>query len=93
MELQTAEQSQASNYESTISELQLKTDKLKQFQQEVHSVKEYSSDLQTFVMTKHIEIELEKEKESLKHATQTGRLERVELKCDLNVSVVFMFYC
>ena len=86
-ELDDAEEKIRSKIENLLKQLSEKSKKIEGIQRDITAVKEYASDLQTFLGSKTIEEEVKKEEKYIMALSEDGCLQQLNLKCTIDKKI------
>jgi hypothetical protein len=74
--------------ENLLSELSKRSDTINEIQGTILALTEYASDLQTFLGSKSIEVEVEKQEKLMKSLSEDGSLNQVNIKCSIDYKIL-----
>jgi hypothetical protein len=74
--------------ENLLSELSKRSDTINEIQGTILALKEYSSDLQTFLGSKAIEVEVEKQEKFVESLSEDGSLKQLNIKCSIENKIL-----
>ena len=74
--------------ENLLSELSKRSDTINEIQGTILALKEYSSDLQTFLGSKAIEVEVEKQERFVESLSEDGSLKQLNIKCSIENKIL-----
>ena len=70
--------------ENLLTELSKRSDTINEIQGTILALKEYASDLQTFLGSKSIEVEVEKQEKFVESLSEDGSLKQLNIKCSID---------
>jgi hypothetical protein len=74
--------------ENLLSELSKRSDTIKEIQGTILALTEYASDLQTFLGSKSIEVEVEKQEKLMESLSEDGSLKQLNIKCSIDNKIL-----
>jgi DNA-binding beta-propeller fold protein YncE len=74
--------------ENLLTELSKRSDTTKEIQGTILALKEYASDLQTFLVSKSIEVEVEKQEKFVESLLENGSLKQHNIKCSIDNKIL-----
>ena len=74
--------------ENLLTELSKRSDKINEIQGTILALKEYASDLQTFLGSKSIEVEVEKQEKFVESLSEDGSLKQLNIKCSIDNNIL-----
>jgi hypothetical protein len=74
--------------ENLLTELSKRSDKINEIQGTILALKEYASDLQTFLGSKSIEVEVEKQERFVESLSEDGSLKQLNIKCSIDNKIL-----
>jgi DNA-binding beta-propeller fold protein YncE len=86
-ELDDAEDKIKSKIENLLKQLSEESKTIDGIQRDITAIKEYASDLQTFLGSKAIEEEVKKEEKYIMALSEDGCLQQLNLKCNINKQI------
>ena len=74
--------------ENLLSEISKRSDTMNEIQGTILALTEYASDLQTFLVSKSIEVEVEKQEKLMESLSEDGSLKQVNIKCSIDNKIL-----
>jgi hypothetical protein len=74
--------------ENLLTELSKRSDTINEIQGTILALTEYASDLQTFLGSKSIEVEVEKQEKLMESLSEDGSLKQVNIKCSIDNKIL-----
>jgi hypothetical protein len=74
--------------ENLLTELSKRSDAINEIQCTLLALKEYASDLQTFLGSKSIEVEVEKQEKFVESLSENGSLKQLNIKCSIDNKIL-----
>jgi hypothetical protein len=74
--------------ENILTELSKRTDTINEIQGTILALKEYASDLLTFLGSKSIEVEVEKQEKYVESLSEDGSLKQFNIKCSIDSKIL-----
>jgi hypothetical protein len=74
--------------ENLLSKLSKRSDTIKEIQGTILALTEYASDLQTFLGSKSIEVEVEKQEKLMESLSEDGSLKQLNIKCSIDNKIL-----
>jgi hypothetical protein len=74
--------------ENLLSVLSKRSDTINEIQDTILALTEYASDLQTFLGSKSIEVEVEKQEKLMESLSEDGSLKQVNIKCSIDNKIL-----
>jgi hypothetical protein len=74
--------------ENLLSELSKRSDTMNEIQGTILALTEYASDLQTFLVSKSIEVEVEKQEMLMESLSEDGSLKQLNIKCSIDNKIL-----
>jgi hypothetical protein len=74
--------------EQLLTELSKRSDTINEIQCTILALKEYASDLQTFLGSKSIEVEVEKQEKLMESLSENGSLKQLNIKCSIDNKIL-----
>ena len=74
--------------DNLLTELSKRSDTIKEIQGTILALKEYASDLQTFLGSKSIEVEVEKQEKFVESLSEDGSLKHLNIKCSIDNKIL-----
>jgi DNA-binding beta-propeller fold protein YncE len=74
--------------ENLLTELSKRSDTINEIQCTLLALKEYASDLQTFLGSKSIEVEVEKQEKFVESLSENGSLKQLNIKCSIDNKIL-----
>ena len=74
--------------ENLLTELSKRSDTINEIQGTILALKEYASDLQTFLGSKSIEVEVEKQAKFVESLSEDGSLKQLNIKCSIENKIL-----
>ena len=74
--------------ENLLTELSKRSDTINEIQGTILALKEYASDLQTFLGSKSIEVEVEKQAKFVESLSEDGSLKQLNIKCSIDNNIL-----
>jgi hypothetical protein len=74
--------------ENLLTELSKRSDTTKEIQGTILALKEYASDLQTFLGRKSIEVEVKKQERFVESLSENGSLKQHTIKCSIDNKIL-----
>jgi DNA-binding beta-propeller fold protein YncE len=71
-----------------LSDLSKRSDIINEIQGTILALKEYASDLQTFLGSKSIEVEVEKQEQFVESLSENGSLKQLNIKCSIDNTIL-----
>jgi hypothetical protein len=87
-ELVDVEENVKLQIENILTELSKRTDTINEIQGTILALKEYASDLQTFLRSKSIEVEVEKQEKFMESLSEDGSLKQLNIKCSIDNKIL-----
>ncbi|XP_071149184.1 E3 ubiquitin-protein ligase TRIM71-like [Mytilus edulis] len=79
------------NIQKLLSEVKVKEDLIAEYQNNLQSVKQHASDLQTFLVMRNIEVKVFENEQYLQSLVETNKLDPVDLTCNVDPGVLSIF--
>jgi hypothetical protein len=74
--------------ENLLTELSKRSDTINEIQATILALKEYASDLQTFLGSKSIDVEVEKQEKFVESLSEDGSLKQLNIKCSIENKIL-----
>jgi hypothetical protein len=74
--------------ENLLTELSKRSDTINEIQGTILALKEFASDLQTFLGSKSIEVEVEKQEQFVESLSEDGSLKQLNIKCSIDNNIL-----
>jgi hypothetical protein len=74
--------------ENLLSEISKRSDTMNEIQGTILALTEYASDLQTFLVSKSIEVEVEKQEKLMESLSEDGSLKQLNIKCSIDNKIL-----